>query len=311
MYVVCIFRTPELILFVVKKLVKDQKEVDRDMREAEAEVNTETRQRLQGETLKLVFTTYFRILKEGNRTIMGAALEGLAKFAHLINVDFFGDLLEVLKELMQDQASQYTLSTRETLLCIVTAFTLLSEQGASKETISLDLSRFMDSLYACIINLAFNTDIELSERRTEVTSPSQEPTAQKLKVNVSTEAELLLRALDAVFFKHRVQGSSRLSAFVKRLSTASMNFPEKSAAATLELTKRLVIRYSKLYSLYSTEESAGDGVYNGETDNPELSNPAATTIWELALYRKHFSPKVTQAAQSLLDSLNDASANRR
>lgn len=296
---------------LVKKFVKDQKEVERDMREAEAGVNAETRERLQGDTLKLVFTTYFRILKEGNRNILGAALEGLAKFTHLINVDFFGDLLEVLKELMQDQSAQNILSTRETLLCIVTAFTLLSEQGSTKETISLDLSKFMDSLYACLIDLTFNVDLEHSGGRQKDTDAQTTLVAPKFKVNVSTEGEMLLRALDAVFFKHRVQGSSRLAAFVKRLATASLHFPEKSAAAALEMTKRLVIRYSKLYSLFSSDESAGDGVYNGETDNPALSNPAAATVWELTLYRNHFSPKVTNAAQSLLDSLNETATTRR
>lgn len=299
------------LIHIVRKFVKDQKEVERDMREAEAGVNVETREKLQGETLKLVFTTYFRILKENNRSILGAALEGLAKFAHLINVDFFGDLLEVLKELMQDQRNQNSLSTRETLLCIVTAFTLLSEQGSTKETINLDLSKFMDSLYACLIQLAFNVDIELSERSSssvDIQTTNQIPSHS---VNVSTEAEMLLRALDAVFFKHRVQGSSRLTAFVKRLTSVGLHFPEKSAAAMIELLKRLVTRYSKIYSLFSTEESAGDGVYNGETDNPELSNTAAATIWEMAMYRNHFSPKVQRAAQSLISSLNETASTRR
>lgn len=300
---------------LVKKLLKEQKEVEKDMKEAEATVDAETRERLQGETLKLAFTTYFRVLKERNRSIMGAALEGLAKFAHLINVDFFGDLLEVLKELMtEDPTSPDALSTRDTLLCIVTAFTLLSGQGSTKETVSLDLSKFIDQLYTSLLPLAINPDIELNQKTPTVENPSSADNGAvvvKSKVNVSTEAEMLLRALDAVFFKHRVQGSLRLTAFVKRLSTASLHFPERSARGAIELTKRLATRYAKLYSLYSTDDSAGDGTYNGETDNLELCNPAATSVWELALYRTHYSPKVQAAAKELVTVLQEATSNVR
>lgn len=286
--------------------MKDQKEVERDLREAEATVNTEVRERLQGDMLKLAFTTYFRVLKDGSKSMIGAALEGLAKFAHLINVDFFGDLLEVLKELMQDDpSSPQALSTRDTLLCVVTAFTLLSGQGATKETIALDLSKFMDRLYSILLNLALNPDIELSHR-VHALDDFNIDWSMTYKVNVATEAEMLLRALDVILFKHRPQGNIRLSAFVKRLSTASLQFPEKSSTAALELMKRLAARNAKLYSLYSTEEIAGDGVYNGQTDSLDLSNPSATSVWELALLRRHYAPKVKRTVQGLIDTLNDS-----
>jgi nucleolar complex protein 3 len=61
-------------------------------------------------------------------------LEGLARYAHLINQDFFGDLLEALKDLIghaetgddleeeQEEDEETTRNlTREALLCIITA----------------------------------------------------------------------------------------------------------------------------------------------------------------------------------------------
>ena len=72
------------------------------MRDAEGEVNTEERERNMTETLKLLFALYFRIIKLDYRTpLLPPALEGLARFAHLVNVDFFRDLLEVLKGIIK------------------------------------------------------------------------------------------------------------------------------------------------------------------------------------------------------------------
>ncbi|KAF4123222.1 nucleolar complex protein 3 [Geosmithia morbida] len=90
------FRTKRL-----RKDLKEQKALEKEMIQADALVSHEERDRMQSETLKLVFATYFRILKARSPQLMGAVLEGLAKYAHLINQDFFGDLLEALKDLIR------------------------------------------------------------------------------------------------------------------------------------------------------------------------------------------------------------------
>ena len=88
---------------------------------------------------------YFRILKHPEPTpLLPAALEGIARFAHLVNVDFFKDLMQVLKELTSRESSQaddggtagavpdspsHARTVQHQLLCIVTAFELLSGQG--------------------------------------------------------------------------------------------------------------------------------------------------------------------------------------
>jgi nucleolar complex protein 3 len=88
---------------------------------------------------------YFRILKLPYRSpLLPGALDGLARFAHLINIDFFRDLLDVLRELTRDDAASEALDEaeddsqtnrrtglRERLLCVVTAFELLSGQGGA------------------------------------------------------------------------------------------------------------------------------------------------------------------------------------
>lgn len=115
----------------------------------------------------MLFVLYFSILKIpdplSNPRLMSAALEGIAKFAHLVNVDFFQDLMAVLKEIAYACKNQLQSSSEKNsqarddqppvvppnhhhhhqphqqrdreqvlklqLLCIVTAFELLSGQG--------------------------------------------------------------------------------------------------------------------------------------------------------------------------------------
>ncbi len=87
----------------------------------------------QTETLKLLFVLYFSILKATHPTpLLPCALEGISKFAHLVNIDFFKDLLQVLKKLIQEddeEDDELISSTHRRLLCIITAFDLLSGQG--------------------------------------------------------------------------------------------------------------------------------------------------------------------------------------
>lgn len=94
------------------------------------------------ETLKLLFVLYFRILKNPHRTpLLPAALRGISKYAHLVNIDFFQDLMQVLKHLIMRESDVIDSDAKESrsldqntdiqhrLLCIVTAFELLSGQG--------------------------------------------------------------------------------------------------------------------------------------------------------------------------------------
>jgi len=159
----------------MKKDMRDKKEIEKEMDEAEAEVNEEEAGRnvsshpssrrvsfwfvsspltfvfssslQQTETLQHLFVLYFSIIKQTKRTpLLPAALEGLARFAHLVNVDFFRDLLAVLKSIIKgdkldeiddndDDDTSFDdralgARTRLRLLGIVTAFELLSGQGS-------------------------------------------------------------------------------------------------------------------------------------------------------------------------------------
>ncbi|KAG6052601.1 hypothetical protein E4U17_005627 [Claviceps sp. LM77 group G4] len=315
-----------------RKSVKEQKGLQKDMDLADALVSHEERERMQSETLKLVFATYFRILKQRSPHLMGAVLEGLAKYAHLINQDFFGDLLEALKDLIRhsdedaengpaeeeddentaepanhnayddddDEASIRNL-TREALLCTVTAYALLAGQDAhkSRNDLHLDLSYFTTHLFRSLLPLSVQPDLE----NTRLKSHTSSSTSTTSKINVQTTTVLLLRSLTGILLPHyniRQVAPLRLAAFTKQLMTASLQLPEKSAQAVLALLNDIAHAHGKkINSLWNTEERKGNGRFNALSESVEGSNPFATTVWEGELLRKHYSPKVREGAKML------------
>jgi nucleolar complex protein 3 len=271
---------------------------------------------MQAETLKLVFVTYFRILKMRTPNLMGAVLEGLARYAHLINQQFFGDILEALKDLIghaetgddlvdpedeeveEDEESQRNL-TREALLCIITAFALLEGQDAAKSQaqLSLDLSFFVTHLYRTLHALALNPDIELSAKSLHLPDPNAPATTTSTnKVNVQTTTVLLLKSLSSVLTPKlgaRAVPPLRVAAFTKQLMLSSLHLPEKSCLAITGLLENITkIHEKKVSALWNTEERRGDGVFDALSIEVEGSNPYAATVWEGELLRKHFSPEV-------------------
>ncbi|KAI0736984.1 nucleolar complex-associated protein 3 [Fomitopsis betulina] len=290
-----------------KKAFNERKEIAKEMREAEAEVDKEERASKQTETLKLLFVLYFRILKHPTPTaLLPAALQGISKFSHLVNIDFFRDLLQVLKGIMARDPDAQEADARRTdhdtsgrqsaqyqLLCIVTAFELLSGQG---EALDIDLGEFVNRLYAILPPLALTHDVE-----------AVPDVAFKSDVRVSkpsTTADMLFRALHLVFTP-RVSSSAtppwRAAAFAKRLLTAALQWPPATAARAIELVGVLVERDPKLEALLSTEDRGGNGLYRPDLDDPQLSNPFGTTFWELhVLARRHWDARVRDQARKVL-----------
>jgi nucleolar complex protein 3 len=225
----------------------------------------------------------------------------------LINLDFFGDLLVALKELIaeaeeeleDDEASPESRNaTREALLCVITAFALL--QGQGEKMLNVDLNYFTTHLYKTLLPLSLDADIELSHKTLRLPDPNL-PDVPASRVNVATQIEMVIRALDALFFRQNgATNVSRMAAFTKRLLLTSLHMPEKSTLATVGVVNKLGKKYHRqLAGLFSTEESVGDGVYMMEADEPERSNPFAATIWETVLLEKHYSPAVSEAAKGM------------
>jgi nucleolar complex protein 3 len=259
-----------------------------------------------------------------------------------VNIDFFQDLMQVLKDLISresegkeeeegeeegrgaevetDVLEQRTQDGREVqhpLLCIMTAFELLTGQGQepsllflikgvvshsfglslplSGEALNIDLTDFITRLYGIILPLSLMSSIE-APLPNVLDNTAGDP---------KTVADLLFRALN-IAFSPRAFGSSappppwRSAAFAKRLLIASMHWPARTALRALEFVSGLVQRDAKLDALLRPEDRSHDGIYRPDIDDPQLCYPFGTTFWELhVLGQSHMDDRVREEAGKL------------
>nr|VWO98758.1 Tubulin beta chain (Beta-tubulin) [Ganoderma boninense] len=310
-----------------KKRFKERKEIEHEMHEAAAEVDKEERATRHTETLKLLFVLYFSVLKNPRPTpLLPAALRGISRYAHLVNIDFFKDLLQVLKTLMTQDHEGLIVGTnpagtkvpsdpspahppapapndtsniaavQHQLLCVMTAFELLSGQG---EALDIDLNDFVNRLYAVLPSLALHPDIEITP------TPVR---AQPRNAPQHSPADTLFRALELAFAPRAASAaplSWRAAAFAKRLLSAALHWPPATAARAVAFVGELVERDPKLEALLATEDRAGNGVYRPDVDDPQVCNAFGfgSAFWELrTLAASHWAEQVRVAAAQLLDA---------
>lgn len=203
-------------------------------------------------------------------------------------------------------------NVRHRLLCIVTAFELLSGQGESinsslsrslmelapflGEALNIDLTDFISRLYAIILPLSLMTDID--------TLPVSSFSSAVRPVKTHSVADMLFRALNIVF-SPRTFGTAappwRSAAFAKRLLSASLHWPPATTLRTLDFVGGLIAKDPKLEALLSTEDRTFDGVFRPDIDDPQLCNPFGTSFWELhALHKNYSDAKVRAEAGKLL-----------
>ncbi|KAJ8264366.1 hypothetical protein GJAV_G00148320 [Gymnothorax javanicus] len=250
-----------------RKWKKAEEKLEKELLEAEASESTEKKLKLHTETLNIVFLIYFRILKKAQKSVLlPSVLEGLAKFAHLINLEFFDDLLMVLHNLIESG----DLSYRESLHCIQTSFTILSGQG---DVLNIDPLKFYMHLYKTLFLLhagASNDDVAI-----------------------------ILQCLDIMLVKRRKQVTlQRALAFIKRLSTLSLHVLPNSSVAILAASRMVMHMFPKSDILLDNE-AQGSGVYLPELDQPEYCNPHNTALWELHTIKRHYHPVVRRFAAHL------------
>ncbi|VDO27684.1 unnamed protein product [Heligmosomoides polygyrus] len=99
--------------------------------------------------MKHVFQCYFSVLKRvPNVALLEPVLEGLSKFAHLLGVEFFEDIIYTMENLVENK----NLRLLDQLYCINTVFVILSGDG---QLLNVDPSRFYRSVYRLLNQLPF------------------------------------------------------------------------------------------------------------------------------------------------------------
>ncbi|CAH0550195.1 unnamed protein product [Brassicogethes aeneus] len=251
-----------------RKRKKKLKMLEQELLETKAEENVQTKQKNLTEITKIVFNIYFRILKNSsNSKVLGVCLEGLAKFAHCINLEYYVDIVNVLDSLLKEDWLGY----KEQLHCVQTVFAILGGQG---EAINLDPTRFYNSLYKDM----FKT------------------TAARNHDNIL----ILLKTLDDALIKRRKKiTNKRMIGFIKRLATLSLQLLHNGSLGCLSTIKNIMQLNRAVDILLDLDNAVGEGKFQPDLDDPEYSNAATTAMYEMTLLRKHYHPIVNKYANNI------------
>ena len=205
------------------------------LKEAEARADPALRARCQAEALQEVTLLYFRVLKHKpekaprpSQSLLPAALEGLSKVAHLINLDTVLDLMDVLKELLDPERR---LPLHASLHAVLTALRTL--QGPGRE-LKVDDKAFIAFLYQ-----------QLRRVRADMVAAAAPPTEHGEGSSSSHPVlPLLATCLRAALVERREYSVARVAAFYKQLAVLALHLPgPRDARVALALAQELGGRY--------------------------------------------------------------------
>lgn len=253
-----------------RKRDKELADIESEVQESSGTVDKIVLARCQSETLQSVILTYFRILKNNDtstrQALLPVALEGLAKFAHLINIDTVVDLLDVLKQLLLKVDE---LPLEAAMNCVLTAF--LTLQGPGRE-MQIDVKEYVTPLYSQLARLGTE---EHSRKNTDIT----------------------LKCLTSAFIKRREYSMVRVAAFIKQIFTVALHAPSQTGVPLIALARQILQRYPSVHQMLDNESDViTAGQYTPDVEDPEFSNPFSTSAWELANLKFHLNPMVQEHA---------------
>ncbi|KAH7722396.1 Protein C37H5.5 [Aphelenchoides avenae] len=264
---------------------KQLKKLESDLKEIEAAENVSTKLKYATETMKHVFATYFRVIRRmPNTALLEPVLEGLSKFAHLINVEFFDDLVSALEEIVD----QKHLSTTDSLHCIRTVFVILSGEG---QALNIDPIKFYKSLYSTVPNIPF----------------------QKDKNRQRKDVRLLVECLEIMLNKRRkLVPLVRVAAFAKRLLAVAFVLPDDLSTAILACLRTVFVAHPRLVCLVEDESDAvANGIFNADMNDPDCSNALSTSaVPELNKLRNRRNKVVAAFADNILHNIASTGAHR-
>lgn len=260
------------------------------LKEAEAVVDRAERDKTQSDILHELVLIYFRVLKSpsaGSSPALPAVLEGLGKFAFLINLDILIDLLKVLKAMLKANTDTNSLPLAAALQAVLTGVRTL--QSPAGQELLVDEKEFVDVLYRLLRQLAV-APISATDNSSDLASPS-----------IDDVLGTAVDCVEAVLLRRKELVVDRVAAFVRRLLLVAMargGTCPGEALALLALLRSLLHRYAKLQQLVDSEvDRVASGEFRADVDDPDFANAFASAAWELSLLSRHWHPAVSEFAR--------------
>ncbi|XP_014225237.1 nucleolar complex protein 3 homolog, partial [Trichogramma pretiosum] len=221
---------------------------------------------------EVLYLIYFRTLKNySNSSILTSCLEGLAKFAPCINIDFYADLVAFLNNLLENEE----LNLKQQLYCIHSALLILNIQAA---TINVDPTTFHTHFYRKLLDIHAGT------------------TSSELSVILKTMTQVIVK-------RYKMMTPSVVIAFIKRIFTASLNLDQETALEIIQMIKPVMLNCKGASNLVETDCDSTVQFYLPENDCPENSSAYGTSLWEIVALQRHPSTAIQATAKSIVKEL--------
>uniref|UniRef100_A0A7E4ZX66 NOC3-like protein n=1 Tax=Panagrellus redivivus TaxID=6233 RepID=A0A7E4ZX66_PANRE len=265
-----------------KKFAHQVQQLEHDLTKVEASESISTKLKYATETMKHVFATYFRVLKRMPTTaLLGPVLRGLAKYAHLLNVEFFDDLVATLEEVV----SMSHIRVGDSLNCVKTVFVVLTGEGSA---LNIDPYRFYKNMYGILPAVPFQKDS-------------------------ANDVAVLVDCVDLLLVRRKKQVSiSRVAAFVKRLLAIVFLLSSRQVIAILASLRGVFLNHPRLSSLFEEDtEAVSNGIFRPDAADPDTCNGmASSALPELRKLLTHPERTVGQFASHILAGLPSSGDNR-
>ena len=267
-----------------RKHNKEMQKLKKDLIKNDIEENTSKVATIHTQILSQIFSIYFRVLKSAIleidnpskfcnfSKILDAVLAGLAQFAHLINMNFFEDVFNLLHKLLLSDA----LTGKQNFHCLITIFTILGGQG---EVLTVDPQRFYAQFYRELLNLSCQAD--------------------------DKDVEMILRCVHVMLIRRKKNlTTNRMLGFIKRFATLTLTNSTPTTMAFLSIVRYMLINFAKADILLDNENS-GCGLFRSDTEDPEFCNASSTQLYEMHLARRHVDTQVARFANHILSLSRD------
>ncbi|EIE19958.1 hypothetical protein COCSUDRAFT_44354 [Coccomyxa subellipsoidea C-169] len=305
---------------------RGEDEVSAAFKEAALSADAEQRRRTQSETLEALFEIFFRALKHCTASglatashrgpsvsdaraakkfpLLAPALAGLSRYAHLISVEYFSDLLAVMVQV----AAAPGLPVRLRLHVLLTASDILKGQG---DALNVDRHDLYQALYSTIAAAPLGDLEPLRQRPAEsAAAPDQAASGGGARNGPSGGARIgpwdgsQSRALDA----------GRAAAFALRVAATAQFMDTGGALGLLAVLERMLRQNPRLRGMLDMEPGGPVPPLPRTSDPHNLMEAARTALgsqfWQLrALSQHHASSAVRQSAAAVAAMPADGGAS--
>ena len=299
-----------------RKLKKD--DVAKGFRVADADTTKQLR-RNQLAMLKEVLYVYLRLLRSsGNHRILPAALRGVAHFAHLIDYQIVGDLVDSLEDICHDEEdeeheegeseSEDEEEPSPAMAPVTTANRKKRKHSAITPARVGHVPVFSASVVGIRLQCALTGLRILSGPGRELnrddgvfagiiyrTIPSM--------LGAESHVGLACDTLEALVLKRRQLSMDVVAAFVKRISSVALHLQLPNALALMSIVRRAVIQYGGVREILDSEaDRALREPFKAYTTDPTKAGALSSSLWELVALQRHWHPAAQVYGKKLQDT---------